>query len=181
MNKKLKDICGYLFIILVIVAIGLFVINKFKGFNDSIDYDFSSENMVMISDYVELDKLEDSYTTYIEINTDGTCSMEMWPRDEKPNIDQPKVVFNIDSNSVRELADVCNRYKIKDNNSIDVVGIENAKNIIIEYTANGKIYKFTNYISDNNFDYVVNYIKTSLIDEKIMNEYLEKVDEYINK
>ena len=39
----------------------------------------------------------------------------------------------------------------------------------------------TNYISDDNFDYVVNYIKTSLIDEKIMNEYLEKVDEYINK
>lgn len=172
-NNILKIIGAVILVIFFVFLID----NKISDVSEVITYDFNKETILDISILYNNDDLSNKYTTYITINNDNTGIIEMWPCDEKP-ASYPKLSFEIKEDEIRELKDILNRYSIKNENTLNDFKTDVSGDMVLQIYANSNTYRFSNNVKDDNFIFIINYIK-SLIPEDTQTKYDNEVKTFL--
>lgn len=154
----------------------LFVVMMFLVFGTKKDIEvisFSETGQI-----VQLEYIEDGYSTFIDINGDGSCKISMWPEDEKTT-SYPDIEFKVSKQQIGELEDNLNRYSNMMSN-VSRQSDEPMSTYLTVYSTESST-KFSNKASNNdNFDYLCNFIKDNIVPDEIMNEYESGVSDYLN-
>lgn len=174
MKNNIFKIIGAVILLIFFVFL---IDSKISDVGEVMTYDFNEETILDMSILYNNDDLSNKYTTYITISNDNTGIIEMWPYDEKPT-SYPKLSFKIKEDEIRELKDILNRYSIKNENTLNDFKTDVSGDMVLQIYANSNTYRFSNNVEDENFTFIINYIK-SLIPEDIQTKYDNEVQTFL--